>query len=164
MSISLCVLSFFGKGFYVTTYAEYAARYAMGMYLPPRDKRKSDFRSNANGEYVMIVSYVSPGACYPISRKTDYPSNGGVLAHDNPDSKCKFYSDTEKGEIPKAFVKGATSQYAVVNTDTLGCQAVNLKSKTGREMLPMDYDELAVSSTARLLPAFKIYFKKPRGP
>ena len=159
----LCALSFFGKGFYVTTYAEYAARYAMGTYLPPHDRRKSDFRPNANGEYVMIVSYVSPGACYPISRKTDYPSLGGVLTPGDSNSWCKFYSDTEKGDMPKAFVKGATSQYAVVNSDTLGCQAVNLKSKTGRQMLPMDYDELAVSNTARLLPAFKIYFKKPRG-
>lgn len=138
----------------MTTYAEYAAKYSTGMLKTP-------VMPNQNKEYVMVVSYVSPGPCYPISRKTNYPNQGGTVTRGKPESFCKFYSDTHKGGIPHAFVKGAASQYAIIN-ETIGFQAVNLLSKTGHEKLSWDYDELAVSNTARLLPAFLVYFKRQR--
>ena len=90
-NLSLLDPGYFGKGYYLTPNAEYAAMYACGDIagvVPEADK--------ATGFFPVLMCALAVGTCYPVTRVVDYPHSDPTLAasghsklYDRPlHSKC----------------------------------------------------------------------------
>uniref|UniRef100_A0A7S3WKK6 PARP catalytic domain-containing protein n=1 Tax=Emiliania huxleyi TaxID=2903 RepID=A0A7S3WKK6_EMIHU len=126
----------FGRGLYLTTYAEYACRYATGEFKEQRNP------PNSAGEHVLIAAFVAPGMVYPVSRTPDYERPSNLT------SKSKLKD--------RALQPQFNSHYAFVSA------AHNYECMDGaRDGTVMDYDELVCETQQQALPAYRLYFSAP---
>jgi len=126
----------FGRGLYMTTYAEYACRYATGEFKAQRNP------PNDAGEHVLIAAFVAPGMVYPVSRTPDYARPSNLT------SKSKLKD--------RALQPQFNSHYAFVSA------ANNYECMDGaRDGTVMDYDELVCETQQQALPAYRLYFSAP---
>ncbi|EOD18793.1 hypothetical protein EMIHUDRAFT_209374 [Emiliania huxleyi CCMP1516] len=126
----------FGRGLYLTTYAECACRYATGEF------KEQPNPPNSAGEHVLIAAFVAPGMVYPVSRKPDYARPSNLTSS----SKLK----------DRALQPQFNSHYAFVSA------ANNYECMDGaRNGAVMDYDELVCGNEVQALPAYRLYFRAP---
>jgi hypothetical protein len=125
----------------MTTHAEYACNYANGSIdgapSPP----------NAQGEHVVVCSWVAPGLCYPLSRSVDYAPG---VRHGG-EHYSSFY--VPPPAAPSALKPPFDSHYVCVDRGSYQCAD---GVRTGA--LP-DYDELVLKEAQQALPAYLLYFR-----
>ncbi len=122
---------YFGAGIYLTPQANYAAGYstrlATGNWRPPNDC----------GEHVLLLCAVSTGLTYPITRDTDYPSEGPDM------DTCDF--------LGRKLKNGCDSHYIQVSR-RMAFQSTTVPGK-------FDFEEYVVSQEAQVLPIAKVFVK-----
>ena len=132
---------FFGQGLYTTTYPEHACMYGTG------EMTGRPNTPNADGEFVVLACYASPGRTYPISRRTDYAQP------DDPSSSSIYCSP--RGQ-PAASLRNQFQSHFVCLDGNYQC-ADDVSH-------PGTYDELVLQSSAQLLPAYRLYFRPVPAP
>jgi hypothetical protein len=141
-SISTTDAGFFGRGIYATTYAQYAAEYARGALTGKANL------PNADGEFVVLVAWATPGLAYPVTRDhagadCDYLA-GSVSS--------RFYSN--RGEPAKALRSPFDSHYVCIRRDDYQCMD---GMRQGHDVAP-EYDEIVLGDASQLLPCYRLYF------
>ena len=131
---------FFGQGLYTTTYPEHACMYGTG------EMTGRPNTPNADGEFVVLACYASPGRTYPISRRTDYAQP------DDPSSSSIYCSP--RGQ-PAASLRNQFQSHFVCLDGNYQC--------ADDVTHPGTYDELVLQSSAQLLPAYRLYFQPVPG-
>jgi len=132
---------FLGNGLYSTLCPEYACAYACG------DIDGSAVTPNAAGEYVVIAAWATPGLIYPMSRAVDY---------ERPDDQTSFSRFYQEDPQPAAALQPPfDSHFAAISRSTYQVQD-QLRSGA----MP-DYTELVVREGQQLLPAYRLFFKRP---
>ena len=134
---------YFGNGVYLTTCAQYACEYANGAI------DGADVATNAQGEHVVVASWVVPGLTYPLSRAVDYAP--GVTVGGSTYSN--FYQEPPAG--PLALKPPFDSHYVAVQRGAYQC------FDGVRRNLEPDYDELVLKEAQQALPAYRLYFTAP---
>jgi hypothetical protein len=141
-SISTTDAGFFGRGIYATTYAQYAAEYARGTIIGKVNQ------PNADGEFVVLVAWATPGLAYPITR-----DHAGLDCDYIADSvSSRFYSN--QGEPAKALRSPFDSHYVCIRREDYQCMD---GMRLGHDVAP-EYDELVLGDAAQLLPCYRLYF------
>ena len=138
-SISTTDAGYFGRGIYATTYAQYAAEYANGALT-------GKAMPNANGEFVILVAWATPGLAYPITR--DHA--GADCDYIPGDVSSRFYSN--RGEPAKALRSPFDSHYVCIRRDDQQC------IDGMRHDVEPEYDELVLGDASQLLPCYRLYF------
>ena len=141
-SISTTDAGFFGRGIYATTYAQYAAEYARGALTGKANL------PNADGEFVVLVAWATPGLAYPITR-----DRAGADCDYFADSvSSRFYSN--RGEPAKALRSPFDSHYVCIRREDYQCMD---GMRQGHDVAP-EYDELVLGDASQLLPCYRLYF------
>ena len=139
-SISTTDAGYFGRGIYATTYAQYAAEYANGALTGKANL------PDANGEFVVLVAWATPGLAYPITR--DHTGADCDYIADSVSSR--FYSN--RGEPAKALRSPFDSHYVCIRRDDYQCM------DGMRHDVAPEYDELVLGDASQLLPCYRLYF------
>ena len=139
-SISTTDAGFFGRGIYATTFPQYAAEYATGALTGQANL------PNADGEFVVLVAWATPGLAYPITR--DHA--GADCDYIAGSVSSRFYSD--RGEPAKALRSPFDSHYVCIRRDDQQCM------DGVRHDAEPEYDELVLGDASQLLPCYRLYF------
>jgi hypothetical protein len=139
-SISTTDAGFFGRGIYATTFPQYAAEYATGALTGQANL------PNADGEFVVLVAWATPGLAYPITR--DHA--GADCDYIAGSVSSRFYSD--RGEPAKALRSPFDSHYVCIRRDDYQCM------DGMRQDVAPEYDEIVLGDASQLLPCYRLYF------
>lgn len=143
-SIATLDSGFIGRGNYVTTHAEYACKYATGVLATGFHNPAN---ANAQGEYIVLAAWATPGLTYPITRSgegADYISGSEF---------SRFYAAA--GEPAKAIQPPYASHFMCVRYSDYQCM-----DGISPGAVP-NYDELVLNDSSQLLPAYRVYFRPP---
>ncbi len=124
----------------MSTHAEYACKYAVGEF-------GGDRPTNERGEFVLVACHAAIGMTYAISRAADYDA-----PHD-AEAFSRYYAPP--GEEPRALKNNHQSHYVAIDAEQKQCS-----DGLRRPGVRADYDELVCQSTAQLLPAYKLFFRR----
>ena len=103
---------------------------------------------NADGEFVVLVAWATPGLAYPITR--DHA--GADCDYIAGSVSSRFYSN--RGEPAKALRSPFDSHYVCIRRDDYQCMD---GMRQGHDVAP-EYDELVLGDASQLLPCYRLYF------